>query len=116
MVVEREMPAWQWTRTAPVPFVCLLEARGVGLRVRLVSKGAATVDTLDDRDVVPVAWGVVETDVVAIILELMAALSDATGERGVEVLVVKALVLSRTRSAWRLSVMSEKDAFSLSWR
>jgi len=90
----------------------------VGLRVRLVSKGAATVDTLDERDVVPVAWGVAETDAVAVavVIDLMAALSDAKGGRGVEVLVVEALVLSRTRSAWRLSLISKKDSFSLSWR
>lgn len=37
IVAEREAPAWQWTRTAPGPFVYLLGARDVGLKVRVVS-------------------------------------------------------------------------------
>jgi len=37
MVAERETSAWQWTRTAPGPLVCLLGAQYVGLGWKVVS-------------------------------------------------------------------------------
>lgn len=72
------------------------------------------VELQDEREVVPVAAGVDETNVV--VLDLMGVLRDATGERGVEMPVAEALVLPRTWSEWRPFVIDEKDSSSLSLR